>query len=437
MNLNNKYSKVSIVQSEKAWAKEITYADIKEMVKKAVELAGGFDNVIKPGDTVVIKPNLVVSKDNFSGQKLDKEINGITADWRVTKALVELVRQYNRIGKIFIMEGSAEYKTTDVMKNLNYTDEYIRDVDGFIGIEEDSGGWQDYSSTRLSKVSLPEGLLHKEYYLNKRYKEADVLISVACLKSHASAVITGGIKNLSIGATPANIYGTSQTDNSRMNMVAHDNKDGDLHKWIHDYFMCRPADFVLLDGLEGFQNGPAPGYINSSNQDKMNMRLVMAGKDAVSVDTIAALVMNWDPDSVSYLKYFGESGAGINDVSRIRVVGNSVDEVRKDFGTLKVPPSGSRRIGTKIAPRFTIKRFELSDKELKIKLSIQGNVSKTEFYIDDNILTSDLSAENMSGNCTVGRLSEGEHKLKVVAYDRFLNHSEQTIPFFINSSVLR
>lgn len=434
MKPDEKHSKVAIVQSEKAWAKEITYADIKEMVRKAVELAGGFRGLIRSGDTVVIKPNLVVSKDNFSGELLDKEINGITADWRVTKALVELVRQYNSIGKVYIMEGSAEYKTTDVMKNLNYTNEYIRDVDGFIGIEEDSGGWQEYSSARLSKVSLPDGLLHKEYYLNKRYKEADVLISVACLKSHASAVVTGGIKNLSIGATPANIYGVSQTDNSRMNMVPHDNKDGDLHKWIYDYYRCRTADFVLLDGLEGFQNGPAPGYINSNNQDKMNMRLVMAGKDAVAVDTIASLVMNWDPDSVGYLKYLGDSGIGVNDVSRIEVLGNSVDEVRKDFGTLKIPPSGSRRIETKIAPRFIVKNFELSAKELKIKLSIQGDACKVEFFIDDNILSSDLTAANTNESCTISKLSPGEHTLKVVVYDRFLNHSKQTIPFFISGS---
>jgi uncharacterized protein (DUF362 family) len=432
MNASNKYSKVAIVQSEKAWAREITYADIKEMVGQAVELAGGFKNLIKPGDTVVIKPNLVVSKDSISGQLLDKEINGITSDWRVTKAVVEMVRQINSIGKVYIMEGSAEYKTTDVMKNLNYTHEYIREVDGFIGIEEDSGGWQDYNSTSLSRVSLPNGILHKEYYLNKRYKEADVLISIACLKSHASAVITGGIKNLSIGATPANIYGTSQTDNSRMNMVPHDNKDGDLHKWIHDYYACRPADFVILDGLEGFQNGPAPGYINSSSQDKMNMRLIMAGTDAVSVDTIAALVMNWDPSSISYLKYLSDSGIGITDVAKIRVSGNTVDEVRKDFGTLKIPPSGSRKISTKIAPRFRIISFAASSKELDVKIAVDGDAAKVEYYIDNYICSEDLYGSNTKGGSRVKNLSNGEHTMKIRVYDRFLNCSEQTIPFYIN-----
>lgn len=433
MNSKDKYSSVSIVQSQKPWAKDLNYADIKQMVKQAVDLAGGLNNLIKPGDTVVIKPNLVGSKDSITGETFEKELNGITVDWRVTKALVEIARELNSIGKVYIMEGSAEYKTTDVMKNLNYTHEYIRDVDGFIGIEEDSGAWQDFNSISLSKVSLPNGLLHKEYYLNKRYKEADVLISVACLKSHASAVVTGGIKNLSIGATPANIYGASQTDNSRMNMVPHDNKDGDLHKWIHDYYLCRPADFVILDGLEGFQNGPAPGYINSSNEDKMNMRLIMAGSDAVAVDTIAALAMNWDPGSIGYLKYLSDSGAGIMDVSKIRVVGNSVDEVRKDFGTLRIPSSGAVKVSSKIAPKFKIAAFEIRNKELNVKITAPADVKKVEYYIDDNICSETLNNKNTHGSAKLKKLTNGEHKLKVRVYDKFLNHSEQIIPFSVSN----
>lgn len=78
-------------------------------------------------------------------------------------------------------------------------------MDEFIAIEEDSGAWRDYDSPGITKVNLPNGLLHKEYYLNKKYKEADVVISVPCLKNYWHAAITGGIKNVGIGATPANI----------------------------------------------------------------------------------------------------------------------------------------------------------------------------------------------------------------------------------------
>lgn len=429
MNKQDKYSKVAIAQSSKAWAKELNYEDIRKLVREAVELAGGFKNIIKPGNTVVIKPNLVGSKDGTTNQYLDKELNGITVDWRVAKTVVELVREINSFGKIYILEGSADYKTTDVMKHFNYTKEYIRDVDGFIGLEEDSGGWQDFNSTRLSKVTLPNGLLHKEYYLNRRFKEADVVISLACLKSHASAIITGGIKNLAIGATPANIYGASQTDNSRMYMVPHDNKDGDLHKWIHDYYLCRPADFVILDGLEGFQNGPVPGFVNSCSTDKMNMRLIIAGRDAVAVDTVAALTMNWDPESVAYLRTLSESKAGIIDTARIRVVGKEVDAVRKNFGTMKIPPSGASRIATKIAPIFIVKKFIIGSSEIKVEVVSRDKIHKIEYYLDGNVYLGDLNSIDRHGSFTIHNLASGIHRLKVCAYDRFMNKSEQTIEF--------
>lgn len=159
----------------------------------------------------------------------------------------------------------------------------------------------------------------------------------------------------------------------------------------------------------------------------------MAGSDAVAVDTIAALVMNWDPSSIGYLKYLSDSGAGVMDVSKIRVVGNAVDDVRKDFGTLKIPPSGAKRIGTKIAPRFRVTRFEIKKDELNIDIAAAGDVKKIEYYIDNNICSEDLISENTHGSSKFKKLSNGEHKLKVCVYDTFLNRSEQTIPFFISN----
>ena len=40
------------------------------------------------------------------------------------------------------------------------------------------------------------------------------------------------------------------------------------------------------------------------------MRLILAGRDAVAVDTVEALIMNWDPQSVKYLVFLNKSGLG-------------------------------------------------------------------------------------------------------------------------------
>lgn len=157
------------------------------MVQNAVNLVGGFTGVIKDGDVVVIKPNLVSGTDytnpDGTGKPLTTEVNGVSTDWRVTKAVVELVRQVNPSGKIYIMEGSAA-PTQAAMDALNYTSSYIPGADQILPIETDSGDWQDTDSPGLVKVSLPDGLLHTEYYMNRKYKEANVVISLPCLKNH-------------------------------------------------------------------------------------------------------------------------------------------------------------------------------------------------------------------------------------------------------------
>lgn len=90
-------SKVAIVQSSKPKAEKITEEDIETMVQEAVTLAGGFDGLIKDGQVVVIKPNLVTMKDYtlpyWQGVEIVPEVNGNTTDWRITKAIVKMVRR--------------------------------------------------------------------------------------------------------------------------------------------------------------------------------------------------------------------------------------------------------------------------------------------------------------------------------------------------------
>jgi len=427
-------SKVSIVQSEKSSAKDLKYEDIRTMVFKAVELSGEFSDLVKDNYTVVIKPNLVGTKDfllpNWQGNPLPQEVNGVTTDWRVTKAVVELVRKYDPHGKVYVMEGSATGSTKDNMSYFNYTPENIPGVDEFIAIEEDSGAWHDYNSKGIEKVELPNGLLHKEYYLNKKYKEADVVISVPCLKDHWNAAVSGGIKNVGIGATPANIYGIAMDNHGRNNMVEHDTQTGDIHKWIHDFYMCRPVDYVIMDSLQGIQNGPTPSYEMSGStklsQDQMNMRMIVAGRDPIAVDTIESLLMEWDPQTVGYLKYLSADKAGNLDTAKITVLGKQVDAVRKNFKGV-LPISGGSKFTDTTAPKLTVKKSIMKNGELNISLTVDKKTKKAEIYLDgklcDPIITNNF--DNIILN--PGKVSAGKHKVKICTYDRFLNHSEKTV----------
>jgi len=65
--------------------------------------------------------------------------------------------------------------------------------------------------------------------------------------------------------------------------------------------------------------------------DRMNMRLVLAGRNAVAVDTVGALVMKCDPAKVPYLTKLEASGFGSTDLGRITVVGKQPGEVARPF----------------------------------------------------------------------------------------------------------
>jgi len=62
-----------------------------------------------------------------------------------------------------------------------------------------------------------------------------------------------------------------------------------------------------------------------------NMRLILASRSAVAVDTVEALVMKCDPTKVPYLTKLAVSGLGTTDLARITVAGKLPSEVAVPF----------------------------------------------------------------------------------------------------------
>jgi uncharacterized protein (DUF362 family) len=431
-------STIAIARSSKEHARQLDYAEIRSLVRRAVELAGGLGGVLRDGMTVVLKPNLVTPIDytlpGWQGRPLAPEANGTTTDYRFTRAVVELVRELDPHGKVYVMEGSA-FSTRDCMRRLRYNPRDIPGVDEFIAIEEDSGGWRDFSSSRLVAVPVKEPLLAPSVYMNRRYKEADLLISLPVLKTHWTEVVSGSIKNVSIGGTPANIYGgPAPGSNNRSSGLDHDKAK--LDKWIADWFKARPAQFAIMDGLQGIQNGPTPCFEQTGatdiRQDQMDMRLVLAGRDCVALDSVESLVMEWDPAAAGYIGYLAQAGLGKSGAADIRVVGERVDLVRKDFaGTY--PEGKLTRLG---GPGIELERASISRGAASAKgglleadLALGPEVRKVEVYRGKEYMGTYRSSSG-------GRLSIDlpgidakalVQDIGFLAYDAYLNVSERKL----------
>jgi uncharacterized protein (DUF362 family) len=421
---------VCIVKSSQAQAQDIVFGEIEAMVSEVIEKAGGLADIISDGDTVILKPNLVCSADGTANpQQLSPEVNGITTDYRVVQAVVNLVRGINPTGKIYVMEGSAMGSTVVNMAILNYG--LITGIDSLICLEDASGDWGDTSSVYLQGVSLPPGKAlyvgaNNRYWLHKLYYNADVVISMPVLKNHCYAGTTGSVKNVGIGATPATIY--AYEPNILRWRIDHENPlRTNLHYFIHDFFMCRPVDFVLMDGLQSIQNGPASTSTTQQlSDDQMNMRLILAGKDPIAVDAIGALLTGHDPELIPHLVTLHNDSLGCCDARLIRVNGNKVGDEKKDFeiydtGTLS-------KYDDFEGPSFSVNECYVIGNQLYFSLSVDDEVSKVEVSVDSIYLNQIVIGgfENFFLDLDTLEITTGT-TVTVYAYDQYLNYSFENL----------
>ncbi len=428
---------VSVVRSTAAFATDLAQADITALVREAVALAGGLDDIIQPNDVVVLKPNLVTTTDyvlpDYEGYPLDPEVNGVTTDWRVAAAVVELVME-QAPSVIYVMEGSA-MDTNAAMSALGYTSTNFPTAT-LLAIEDDSGGWQETDSPALISVNVPNGLLGNQYYFNRRLYEAAVLVSLPTLKTHWHAVVTGAVKNLGIGATPANMYGGSESGTSRffseVSGSGIDHESVALHQWIHDYYMARPANFSVMDGLQGIQNGPTPCYDISGAtdiaDDQKNMRLILAARDGVALDTIEALIVQWDPTSVEYLNLLNASGVGTTNTANIRVVGQRVDQVRTPFeGVTTEFAFGGAMVTDFTPPPLTLNSHSSMAGLLMLDVAPDADLRKVEVSVGGVPIEPPISSDFGQITLDISALGSGTYDLTVRGYDYYLNVTEQTV----------
>ena len=320
------------------------------------------------------------------------------------------------------------------MGKLNYDSIHIPEVDGFICLEEESGDYGDEGSIRLyGKFLHPDERLYPVdlmpgksplYYLNKQYYHADVLISIPVLKNHDAASFTGSIKNVGIGATPASIYGNSSSEIGRWNIISHN--PAELHQWIHDYYLCRPVEFVVVDGLQGMENGPTEREYQTGiklREVQKNMRIIIAGSNAVATDAVAALIIAQDPTRVNHLVHLNNTGLGTINPARIRVTGTRVQNIRAPFWHWSTVALGSM-FDDFTPPAFEVNTCSIAGNQLIIDLTPDEEVVKVEVAVRDHLLS----------QVAIGRfdsivmdldtiLPGGDSDILICAYDRFLNCS--------------
>jgi uncharacterized protein (DUF362 family) len=96
-----------------------------------------------------------------------------------------------------------------------------------------------------------------------------------------------------------------------------------MNKVIVDINTVFKTAFTVIDGFVGMEGrGPSGG-------DPVKMDLVIAGKDIVATDAIAARVMGFEPREIAHIRKANEKGLG--NIDEIEILGSKLDDVRRVF----------------------------------------------------------------------------------------------------------
>jgi uncharacterized protein (DUF362 family) len=402
-------SRVSIVRSGAA---------VEAAVRQAVAQAGGLAGIVESGDVVAIKVNMVMDAPANSG---------MVTDPAVARAVVRLAREAGA-GQVLIVEGTAQYREGDANRDRFATRAAFRvagyDADGDMLDDatgaplidlNDSGGTEVADPAKVTKITVPSGLIRKEYWLPNAVLQADVLISVPVLKNHYLAGLTLGMKN-QIGLLPADLYHGPGNIYGK-HSLAHGPIELDQH--IVDLSLARRPDFVVVDGQRGMIDGPIGSQIIEPA-----MGLIMAGQDVVAVDTVGALVIGYDPRAIPYLELAGQNGLGQADTRHIRVVGIPLDQVRRDFPA-PYQDAPARRAE---AQPPTVAMTSPGNDELQGKFTVAAEASDNEgiarlvLYLDNERVGQALTPPYEFALDT-GQYEPGAHTLRLIAFDYALNRS--------------
>ena len=246
------------------------------------------------GKRVLLKPNLV----EFDPGSV------INTDAAVLAAAYET---FQRLGarEVKIGEGPGHRRDTlDMADHASYRAQVPRFESIFTDLNRDD----------VSPVGSFAG--ESEFYFPNTVLGADLIVSVAKMKTHHWAGATLSMKNF-FGVVPGSVYGWPK---NKLHFLGSPESIVALNRQF------RNKAFGIVDGIVGMEgNGPIQGT------PKPVGALVM-GRDLVAVDATCARIMGIDPEKLTYLRMAAELGH--LHPARIEQRGETIASVRTNFALL-------------------------------------------------------------------------------------------------------
>ncbi|MCX8131062.1 MAG: DUF362 domain-containing protein [Clostridia bacterium] len=311
-------STVSIVRCD-----DYEVEKVKSAIKESIDKIGGMSAFVKPGETVLLKVNLLIKR---------KPEKVTTTHPSFAQALAELVIEAG--GKPVIGDSPGGYHFYN-----KGSLESVYETCGMKDAAKKSGAELNYN-TDVIDVPYPDGVVMKSIKTIKPVIEVDKIINIPKIKTHMMTVYSGAVKNM-FGIIPGSY---------KAEYHLRFDDTGDFANLLIDICSFSKPVLTVMDavlGMEGY--GPTNGH-------PKKVGLVLASSDPFALDVTATDIIGIEPGQVPTIRKSVERNLCTGNIGDIEVVGEEMNKIRVlDFKkpTVKV----AFNFYNILLPKFIVKRL--------------------------------------------------------------------------------
>ncbi len=289
-------SKVSLVRCQSYDDKEVYIA-----VKQALDLLGGIAAFIKPGQKVLLKPNMLGT---YPPEK------GVTTHPSILSAVIKLVRDCGGLPFVGDSPGFDDAEKSFALCGYKKV------------CEENNIPYVIFAIPQ--EVKIPDGIRFKSLKIAKEALDADIIINLPKLKTHHLTGITCAVKNM-FGCIPGLMK-------SEYHLKIPGQEDFCL--LLLDLLQAVKPTLTVVDAVVAMQGegGPVGGEL-------INLNLISASNDPIALDRVICQVIGEDPMKITTNKIAMDHAISPKE---IEILGEKVENVAcKDFKKILMLPKGT------------------------------------------------------------------------------------------------
>jgi uncharacterized protein (DUF362 family)/Pyruvate/2-oxoacid:ferredoxin oxidoreductase delta subunit len=292
--MNDVKSKVVVLKCE-----DYENCHIYGKIKEGIDLLGGIEQFVHPGENILLKPNIITGRSPDSAA---------TTHPAVFEAVIRILQ--NAGVNVTYGDSPGFDNPVAALKKSGLTEVAER-----YHIE-----MGDFQSRQI--IQNENGVVAKEFYLCNGVLKADGIISLPKMKAHQMTRLTGAVKNqfgCILGAHKA-AYHAKLPNASR------------FCKMLAELNMLLKPRLYIMDGILAMEgNGPSNG-----NPIKMNTILISA--DPVALDATFCRLVGINATYMATNPAAQEAGLGTYQQENIELLGDNIEElINTNFDCVRLP----------------------------------------------------------------------------------------------------